>query len=205
MASDNCPPTTKMMTMLLIILTSALTNGAGAAENSPSDDRQTSPATSFYDVLKSNSLPIGIFPKGISNFSFDAASGRFELHLLSPSPCDAKFETHMRYQCNITGTVGYGKISNLSGVAAQELFLWLPVKGIQVDIPSSGLIYFDVGVVFKQFSLSFFETPKDCNAATMDDDVRDEVVIFADDRDRVRVVENFMEKHSTNEERRAVS
>lgn len=48
-------------------------------------------------------------------------------------------------------------------MSAQELFLWFPVKGIRVDVPSSGLIYFDVGgVVYKQFSLSLFETPPDC-------------------------------------------
>ena len=41
--------------------------------------------------------------------------------------------------------------------------MWFPVKNIRVDVPSSGLIYFDVGgVVFKQFSLSLFETPPDC-------------------------------------------
>lgn len=69
----------------------------------------------------------------------------------------------------MSGTISYGQIQELSGVSAQELFLWLPVKGIQVDIPSSGLIYFDVGVVSKQFSLSFFETPRDCSASTAEE------------------------------------
>ncbi|KAK1425241.1 hypothetical protein QVD17_20589 [Tagetes erecta] len=34
-------------------------------------------------------------------------------------------------------------------------------------IPSSGLIHFDVGVVHKQFSLSSFDTPRDCLACSM--------------------------------------
>ncbi|PPS14902.1 hypothetical protein GOBAR_AA05679 [Gossypium barbadense] len=59
---------------------------------------------------------------------------------------------------------GRFEIGALSGIAAQELFLWFPVKGIGVDVPSSGLIYFDVGVVVKQLPLSMFETPKDCMA-----------------------------------------
>ncbi|XP_057800131.1 uncharacterized protein LOC131015728 [Salvia miltiorrhiza] len=92
----------------------------------------------------------------------------FQLRMLSASPSDAKFETPLRYQCNITGRLSYGQVSDLSGVAAQDLFLWLPVKSIRVDIPSSGLIYFDVGMVFKQFSLSFFKTPKECNALSGD-------------------------------------
>ncbi|KAK6136378.1 hypothetical protein DH2020_029868 [Rehmannia glutinosa] len=149
---------------------------------------------------------------GISDFALDLASGRFELRLLYPSPCDAKFETHVRYQCNITGSVSYGKIANLSGVAAQELFLWLSVKAIEVDVPSSGLIYFDVGVVFKQFSLSFFETPKDCDALKGGDRGDDVVVLFDDrrlHRDRGRIVENhpeeFVRKSLTDDEQRAVS
>jgi len=32
-----------------------------------------------------------------------------------------------------------------------------------VDVPTSGLIHFDVGVADKQFSLSLFEDPPDCN------------------------------------------
>ncbi|KAK7817634.1 hypothetical protein CFP56_042601, partial [Quercus suber] len=80
--------------------------------------------------------------------------------------CNAKFESQLHYDRNISGTLSFGQIAGLSGVSAQELFLWFPVKGIRVDIPSSGLIYFDVGVVFKQFSLSLFETPPDCMELT---------------------------------------
>lgn len=121
----------------------------------------TDPAASLYDILNFHGLPIGLFPKGISDFKFDPISGGFELHL-TQSSCDAKFETKVRYAWNVSGTISYGKVSGILGVSAQELFLWFPVKGICVDIPSSGLIYFDVGVVSKQFSLSFFETPHDC-------------------------------------------
>ncbi|KAL0302903.1 UNVERIFIED_CONTAM: hypothetical protein Sradi_6158400 [Sesamum radiatum] len=156
-------------------------------------DHNLAAASSFYDVLQSHALPIGLFPKGISAFSIDPPTGRFLLHLVYSSPCKAEFETHVRYQCNITGTISFAKIANLSGVAAQELFLWLPVKGIRVDVPSTGLIYFDVGVVFKQFSLSFFETPKECNAIKGDeggdDDGDDDDVVSFDDRDRRPVVE----------------
>ncbi|CAN4105308.1 unnamed protein product [Withania somnifera] len=117
-------------------------------------------ASSIYDVLNSHGLPVGLLPKGITNFSIDPLSGRFEVHL--PQSCAAQFEIHLRYDSTVSGTLNYGQISDISGVAAQELFLWFSVKGIRVDIPSSGLIYFDVGVVSKQFSLSFFETPRDC-------------------------------------------
>ncbi|XP_031267958.1 uncharacterized protein LOC116126394 [Pistacia vera] len=127
---------------------------------------------SIYQILKAHGLPMGLLPKGISQFSFDNR-GRFEVFL--DQACNAKFESELHYDRNVSGTLSYGQIGSLSGISAQELFLWFPVKAIRVDIPSSGLIYFDVGVVFKQFSLSLFETPRDCMAVRSDNDgfVRD--------------------------------
>lgn len=102
---------------------------------------------------------MGLLPKGVKDFSLDS-SGNFEVHL--DHACNAKFENELHYDMNISGTLQYGRIDELSGVSAQDLFLWFPVIGIRVDVPSSGLIYFNVGVVSKQFSLSSFETPRDC-------------------------------------------
>lgn len=117
------------------------------------------PRGTIYEVLKSHGLPMGLLPKGVTDFKIDER-GRFEAHL--DQACNAKFESQLHYDRNVTGTLSYGQIGALSGISAQELFLWFPVKGIRVDVPSSGLIYFDVGVVFKQFSLSLFESPPDC-------------------------------------------
>ncbi|KAK8650807.1 hypothetical protein V6N13_140431 [Hibiscus sabdariffa] len=116
---------------------------------------------SIYGILKAHGLPMGLLPKGITRFHFDD-TGRFEVHL--DQPCKTKFESEMHYDRNVSGTLSYGQIGALSGISAQELFLWFPVKGIRVDVPTSGLIYFDVGVVFKQFPLSLFESPRDCLA-----------------------------------------
>ena len=116
---------------------------------------------SIYEILKDHGLPMGLLPKGITRFDFDD-SGRFEVHL--DQACNAKFESELHYDRNVSGNLSYGQIGVLSGISAKELFLWFPVKGIRVDVPSSGLIYFDVGVVFKQFSLSLFDTPRDCMA-----------------------------------------
>lgn len=117
---------------------------------------------SIYDQLRLNGLPIGLLPKGITDFSVDPATGRFQINLTKP--CDAKLENQLHYDFNVSGLLSFGKIGELSGVSQQDLFLWFPVKGIHVDVPSSGLIYFDVGVVDKQFSLSLFENPLECTA-----------------------------------------
>lgn len=104
---------------------------------------------------------MGLLPKGIQDYQLDN-SGNFTVFL--DRECNAKFENELHYDRNVSGTLSYGQIANLTGVSAQDLFLWFPVKGIRVDVPSSGLIYFDVGVVFKQFSVSLFETPRECLA-----------------------------------------
>ncbi|KAJ9169840.1 hypothetical protein P3X46_017989 [Hevea brasiliensis] len=117
--------------------------------------------SSVYDVLKDHGLPMGLFPKGVKDFTING-TGHFLVHL--DQACNAKFESELHYDRNVSGTLSYGQIGALSGISAQELFLWFPVKGIRVDVPSSGVIYFDVGVVSKQFSLSLFETPRDCLA-----------------------------------------
>lgn len=119
------------------------------------------PSPSIYEVLRSHGLPVGLLPKGVTNFTLDD-NGIFEVHL--DQACNAKFESQLHYDRNVSGTISYGQIGALSGLSAQELFLWFPVKEIRVDVPSSGLIYFDVGVVFKQYSLSLFESPLDCFA-----------------------------------------
>lgn len=124
------------------------------------------PEPSIYEVLRLHGLPMGLLPKGINNFTIDD-SGNFEVHL--DRACNAKFENELHYDMNISGTLQYGQIDQLSGISAQDLFLWFPVIEIRVDIPSSGLIYFNVGVVSKQFSLSSFETPRDCLAVSEPD------------------------------------
>ncbi|XP_027092545.1 uncharacterized protein LOC113763646 [Coffea eugenioides] len=127
-------------------------------------------SSSIYEVLKCHGLPMGLLPKGVKNFTLDN-SGKFEVHL--DQACNAKFENELHYETNVSGTLSYGQIGELAGISAQDLFLWFPVKEIRVDIPSSGLIYFDVGVVSKQFSLSSFETPRDCTAVQLTDQIQD--------------------------------
>jgi hypothetical protein len=137
----------------LLILFIGLTTEASSFMAS-SDKPQT-----IYDALQMNGLPKGLLPNAVKNFTVDE-QGNFEVHL--DKPCYAKFENQVYYEKIVKGNLSYGQIGGLSGIVAQELFLWFPVKGIRVDIPSSGLIYFDVGVVYKQWSLSLFENPPDC-------------------------------------------
>ncbi|KAI6684352.1 hypothetical protein NL676_030265 [Syzygium grande] len=140
-----------LLPLLATILASAAACAAAAADDT------------IYDHLRRYGLPIGLLPKGITDYAVDPATGEFRVRLAQP--CNARFENEVHYDLNVAGTLRFGEIGGLSGVSAQELFLWFPVKGIRVDVPSSGVIHFDVGVADKQFSLSLFESPPDCAAA----------------------------------------
>ncbi|KAK6785963.1 hypothetical protein RDI58_014488 [Solanum bulbocastanum] len=129
----------------------------------------TSADSSIYEVLKSHGLPMGLLPKGVRNFTFDN-SGNFVVHL--DQPCNSKFEkkeNELHYERNVSGTLSFGQIDLISGISAKDLFLWFQVKKIYVSSSSSGVIYFDVGVVSKQFSLSSFDNPKECTAVQVTD------------------------------------
>ncbi|MED6222705.1 hypothetical protein PIB30_066909 [Stylosanthes scabra] len=126
----------------------------------PLSSSSSSNSTTIYEVLKSKGLPVGLLPKGITKYSMNDSSGEFEV--IMEEPCNAKFENEVHYDSSIKGTLGYGRIGKLSGISAQELFLWFPVKGIRVDVPNSGVIHFDVGVADKQFAISIFEAPPEC-------------------------------------------
>ncbi|WCJ37247.1 hypothetical protein M5689_018398 [Euphorbia peplus] len=105
------------------------------------------------------SLSISIFP-GVNSREEDSLSA-YDVLKIHGLPIGLLPKGVKDFRIDDTGRF---EIGALSGISAQELFLWFPVKGIRVDIPSTGLIYFDVGVVSKQFSLSLFEKPRDCMA-----------------------------------------
>ncbi|TVU36075.1 hypothetical protein EJB05_17990 [Eragrostis curvula] len=139
-------------TLVLVVVAAAAVQATVAAT--------TTAEEAVHAVLAKNQLPRGLLPSGIAAFDHDAGSGRFEAVL--ETACTARSEVGLRYNVTVTGVVSEGRIAGISGVAAKDLFMWFPVRGIHVDIPSTGVIYFDVGVVFKHFPLSVFDAPPPC-------------------------------------------
>ncbi|KAL1206528.1 hypothetical protein V5N11_027099 [Cardamine amara subsp. amara] len=112
------------------------------------------------DLLRSNGLPVGLLPKEVDYFTLQE-DGRLEVFL--EAPCYANFESRVHFSAVVKANLSYGSLVGLEGLKQQELFLWLPVKDIVVENPNSGVIIFDIGVAFKQLSLSLFEEPPKCN------------------------------------------
>ncbi|KAI3959554.1 hypothetical protein MKX01_025070 [Papaver californicum] len=102
---------------------------------------------SIHDLLQRNGLSAGLVPKSVKLFNLDE-TGVLEVHL--DQSCLAKFENKVYFETVIRGNLSYGKLKGLQGLSQEELFLWLPVKDIIVDDPSSGLILFDNWCIWKE-------------------------------------------------------
>ncbi|XP_059662568.1 uncharacterized protein LOC132308491 [Cornus florida] len=114
---------------------------------------------SIHDLLRTKGLPAGLLPKEVQSYTL-SESGLLEVIL--DGPCLTKFDTMAFYESVVTANLTYGGLTGVQGMSQEELFLWLPVKGIIVNDPKSGLILFDIGVAHKQLSLSLFEDPPNC-------------------------------------------
>ncbi|XP_044473112.1 uncharacterized protein LOC123201603 [Mangifera indica] len=115
--------------------------------------------SSIHDLLRSRGLPPGLLPKEVKSYSL-SENGILEVVL--EEPCLAKYETRVFFESVVKANLSYGSLNGVVGLSQEELFLWLPVKDIIVDDPTSGLILFDIVVAHKELSLSLFEYPPDC-------------------------------------------
>ncbi|KAK9907040.1 hypothetical protein M0R45_002492 [Rubus argutus] len=97
--------------------------------------------SSLHNLLQSQGLPAGLFPNTVKSYNLDPM-GRLEVHL--DSSCMAKFENRVYFDNTVRANLSFGGLKGLEGLIQEELFLWLPVKGISL-------------------SLSLFEDPPLCN------------------------------------------
>ncbi|XP_039010566.1 uncharacterized protein LOC120139405 [Hibiscus syriacus] len=114
---------------------------------------------SIHDLLVSRGLPKGFLPKEVKSYTL-SENGTLQVFL--DEPCLTKYENRVFFDTVVTANLSYGSLIGVVGLSQEELFLWLPIKDIIVDDPISGLILFDIGVAYKQLSLSLFEEPTHC-------------------------------------------
>ncbi|KAJ6807119.1 uncharacterized protein M6B38_173530 [Iris pallida] len=117
---------------------------------------------SIHSLLVDHGLPAGLLPRSVSNFSLDPATGLLSVRLDRPCLAEYDRKSPIHFDQLIQANLTYGGLRAVTGLSQEELFLWLPVKEICVPDPSSGVIFFDIGVARKQLSASIFENPPDC-------------------------------------------
>ncbi|KAK8706103.1 hypothetical protein V6N13_049680 [Hibiscus sabdariffa] len=124
----------------------------------------SSSSKSIHDLLVSRGLPAGLLPREVKSYTL-SDNGSLEVFL--EGPCLTKYENRVFFDSVVRANLTYGSLIGVVGLTQEELFLWLPVKDIIVDDPTSGLILFDIGVAHKQLSLSLFEEPPACKPPGM--------------------------------------
>ncbi|GMY16087.1 hypothetical protein FCV25MIE_11326 [Fagus crenata] len=95
--------------------------------------------TDVHDLLVHYGLPKGILPNNINSFSL-SEDGTFTLQLTSS--CYVQFDQLVYYDKKITGKLSYGAVSNVSGIQAKKLFLWVSVTGMQADKDSDMIEFY---------------------------------------------------------------
>ncbi|KAF7015370.1 unnamed protein product [Triticum aestivum] len=119
-------------------------------------------ADSIHKLLRSHGLPGGLLPRSVESYTLDEGNGLLEARL--SAPCYATYDNGdlAFFDTVVRGNLSFGALRGCEGLAQEELFMWLPVKGILVSDPGSGVILFDIGYAHKRLSRSLFEEPPDC-------------------------------------------
>ncbi|RAL45559.1 unnamed protein product [Cuscuta campestris] len=112
-----------------------------------------------YDMLTKYGLPAGLLPDSVTSYTL-SDDGAFEVYL--EKPCYVQFDYLVYYDKKISGKLGVGSITGLKGIQVKRLLFWFDVDEIRVDLPPSGSIYFQVGIINKELDAAQFETVPTC-------------------------------------------
>ncbi|XP_076918002.1 uncharacterized protein At5g01610-like [Bidens hawaiensis] len=122
----------------------------------------TAAATDIHDILTEFGLPIGILPNAVESYTLSPTDGAFTVHLTRP--CYVKFDDQtVYYSKDIQGKLTYGSVSDVTGIQAKQLFLWLSVTGMDLDT-DSGMLEFHVGVLSKILPADMFSEVPECRS-----------------------------------------
>lgn len=128
----------------------------------------TAIATEIHDLLPEYGLPKGILPNAVDSYNISPTDGAFTVQL--KRPCYVKFEDQtVYYSKNIKGKLSYGSVSDVSGIQAKELFLWLSVTGMDMD-SGSDMLEFHVGALSKKLPADMFQDVPDCKSKAYAED-----------------------------------
>ncbi|TVU38586.1 hypothetical protein EJB05_11967 [Eragrostis curvula] len=118
--------------------------------------------STIHKLLTDHGLPGGLLPRGVQSYTMDEASGLLEARLSAPCYATYNSGNPAYFDTVVRGNLSVGALRGVEGLAQEELFVWLPVKGIIVDDHQPGVILFDIGYAHKSLSKSLFEEPPVC-------------------------------------------
>ncbi|KAJ0021572.1 hypothetical protein Pint_31362 [Pistacia integerrima] len=110
--------------------------------------------TDVHDLLPLYGLPKGILPGNVKSFTLANDTGAFSVELTST--CYVQFDQLVYYDKKIKGKLSYGAVSEVSGIQAKKLFLWLPVTGME-KVKGSDMVRFYVGALSEDLPSQQFQ------------------------------------------------
>lgn len=111
-----------------------------------------------HEVLSLYGFPKGLLPNNVKSYTL-SDDGSFEIEL--ESECYVKFDLLVYYDKKIKGKLSYGSVSDVSGIQAKKLFLWVSVSGIKAN-QGSGTIDFYVGILSETLPAQQFQKIPAC-------------------------------------------
>ncbi|KAA8540956.1 hypothetical protein F0562_024906 [Nyssa sinensis] len=120
----------------------------------------TNSVADVHDLLPRYGFPKGLLPNAVKSYSL-SDDGTFIVDL--ERPCYVQFDELVYYDKKIKGKLSYGSVSDVSGIQAKKLFLWVSVTGINAD-SQSGMIEFRVGALSEKLPAKQFEAIPDCKS-----------------------------------------
>ncbi|XP_078435667.1 uncharacterized protein At5g01610-like [Wolffia australiana] len=132
----------------LVVLFSLYVAGSAIAEELPP----------VQDSLPAYGLPKGLLPNAVSTYSL-SDDGHFVVELASP--CYVQFSHLVYYDRIIKGKLSYGKVTEISGIQAKELFVWVSVTGLALT-PDGKHIQFQSGIFSEDLPISMFAEIPNC-------------------------------------------
>ncbi|XP_015076290.1 uncharacterized protein LOC107020440 [Solanum pennellii] len=113
-----------------------------------------------HDLLPYYNLPKGLLPNNVKSYTVSTKDSSFTVQLTHP--CYVQFQDQLvYYQKDIKGKLSYGSVSDVTGIQAKKLFVWVSVTGISVD-DQSQMIEFHVGFLSEKLPAKEFENIPTC-------------------------------------------
>ncbi|KAL5832325.1 hypothetical protein ACOSQ4_017679 [Xanthoceras sorbifolium] len=118
-----------------------------------------------HDLLPLYGLPKGLLPGNIESYTLQNDTGSFSIHLTST--CYVDFDPLVYYGKKISGMLRYGAVTDVSGIQAKKLFIWVSVTAME-KVKGSDFIEFFVGSLSEKLPADKFqEVPLCKNKASM--------------------------------------
>lgn len=127
----------------------------------------SSPLT-VYEIIESYGFPKGILPIGVTNYSLNPSTGKFQAFFNGTCSFNLEQSYDLKYKSTISGIISNGRLKDLSGVSVKVFLFWLNIVEVYVENDELG---FSVGIYSAGFPIGNFDMCPQCGCGMDCDDL----------------------------------